>query len=111
MDGGETRQPCFLVERHRIITRHDDKNRHSILNRQAVASVCVGANNLAAIRNEDTPDAWIAGLSLPRARPGFEDGSLNDLWASVALRQWRGLLVCQHTLRRDGGDQSCCRGN
>src|SRR5437016_3911102 len=25
MDVGETRQPCFLVERHRIITRLDDK--------------------------------------------------------------------------------------
>ena len=49
-----------------------------------------------------------------RSRPPdleFEDGALNGLWASVALRQWRGLLVCQHTLRRDSGDQGYCRGN
>src|SRR5208283_1606429 len=111
MDVGETRQICSRVERDRIITRLDDKYRHSVLDWQVVAAMRAGANDLAAVRNEDTPDAGIACLPLPCAGPRFEDGSLNDLWASAARRQWGGLRVSQHIPCWDGGDEGSCRGH
>jgi hypothetical protein len=80
MDVGETRQPCFLVERDRIITRLNNENRHPILDWQAVAPIRAGANDFAAIRNKDTANAGIAGLPLPPAGSRFEDGALNGLY-------------------------------
>ena len=54
------------------------------------------------------------GSSASRFRPPdfrFEDSSLNNLQARVTPRQWRGMLIGDHILRRDGGDQGCGRNH
>ena len=83
------------------------KYRHSVLDWQVVAAIRAGANDLAAIRNENTLDAGIAGLPLPARRTSirrrFPERSLGQ---RSPVAEWRWLASSAITLRDwEGGGQ------
>jgi hypothetical protein len=75
MDEGKTRQPRRRIERDGVARGLDDENRHSILDRQAVASIGPGANDLATIRDKDPGEPSVIRLALSRPAIAILRGS------------------------------------
>jgi hypothetical protein len=108
MDEGKMRQPRRFIERDGVACGLDDENRHSVLDRQAVASIGPGANDLAAIRDKDPASPRSSAWRCPVPVRVSHTTPLTISWLASRVGAEAAWSFAVNAGRSDGG-QGCSR--